>query len=220
MDRSQQPVRVWSYASLLIVLMLIPSAGCHRLLATVFYAAGAGDVPAECTELVGKRVVVVCRPPSSYEFSHASAPRDLSRQVGRLLDTNVKDIDVVNPADVDNWFDASDGEDFKELAQAVDADMVVHIELADFDLYKGQTLYQGHAEVQLSVYDMTQGGEMVWEKPLGEVLYPVNSGVPVHETTLDRFHRKYVTVLSEQIARHFYAHDPHLDFAIDATAAR
>ena len=62
----------------------------------------------------------------------------------------MKDIDVVNPREVDNWVDESDWGDFKELAQAVHADKVVYIELNDFELYKGKTLYQGQADVTVT----------------------------------------------------------------------
>ena len=39
------------------------------------------------------------------------------------------------------------------------ATRVVYIELDDFDLYKGKTLYQGTADVTITVYDMTTSGK-------------------------------------------------------------
>ena len=132
-----------------------PPSGCPALLATGIYVLEGGNmVPAECEALEGQRVVVMCRPPSSHEYRHAGASRNISQRVSELLVENVKDIDVVNPREVDNWVDESDWGDFRELAEAVRADMVVHIELDDFDLYKGKTLYQGRADVTVTVYDM------------------------------------------------------------------
>ena len=98
--------------------------------------------------------------------------RAISQQVSELLVENVKDIDVVNPREVDKWVDESDWGDFRELAKAVHADTVVHIELDDFDLYKGKTLYQGQADVTVTVYDMKNERQVVWDRHLGEVLYP------------------------------------------------
>ena len=43
------------------------------------------------------------------------------------------------------------------LGRAVKATRIVYIELDDFDLFKGKTLYQGRAEVTISVYDMEDG---------------------------------------------------------------
>ena len=107
------------------------------------FGTAAISCPAECEALEGQRVVVVCRPPSSHEYRYAGASRSVAKRVSELLVKNVKRIDVVNPREVDNWVDESDWGDFRELAKAVHADKVVYIELDDFELYKGKTLYQG-----------------------------------------------------------------------------
>ena len=157
MDRSHARVVAANriIALLLAAAMLISASGCPALLATGIYVWEGGNLaPAECDALKGERVVVMCKPPSSHEYRHAGASRSIAQRVSELLVKNVKDIDVVNPREVDNWVDESDWGDFRELAQAVHADKVVHIELEDFELYKGKTLYQGQADVTVTVYDM------------------------------------------------------------------
>jgi hypothetical protein len=133
---------------------------------------------------------------------------------------NVKGIDVVNPREVDNWVDESDWGDFRELAEAVKADMVVHVEMDDFELFKGKTLYQGRSNVTVSVYDMRERGRLVWEKSLGEILYPLNSGIPAQDKPVQQFEREFVSIVAERIAINFYKHDPHAAFAMDALANR
>ena len=60
----------------LAATMLLSASGCPALLATGIYVWEGGNwVPAECEELEGKRVVVMCRPPSSHEYRHAGASR-------------------------------------------------------------------------------------------------------------------------------------------------
>jgi hypothetical protein len=223
MDRSRARfVAVQQLCGLLLgTFALISAAGCPALLATGIYVWEGGNlVPAECEALKGQRVVVMCRPPSSHEYRHAGASRNISQRVSELLVENVKGIDVVNPREVDNWVDESDWGDFRELAEAVHADMVVHIELDDFDLYKGKTLYQGRANVTVSVYDMRDHGKLVWDRKLGEVLYPVNSGIPAQDKPPQQFEREFVEVVGDQIAVNFYRHDPHASFALDARANR
>jgi hypothetical protein len=206
---------------LLVAVCLISAGGCPALLATGIYVWEGGNlVPAECEALVGKRVVVMCRPPSSHEYRHAGASRNISQRVSELLVEHVKKIDVVNPREVDNWVDESDWGDFRELAEAVRADLVVHIELDNFDLYKGTTLYQGQTSVTVSVYDMQDKGKLVWESKLGEVLYPVNSGIPAQDKPPQQFEREFVEVIADRIATNFYRHDPHASFAMDAKANR
>ena len=140
------------------------------MLATGLYVWDGGNlVPAECEALEGQRVVVVCRPPASHEYRYAGASRGVAKRVSEKLVKNVKRIDVVNPREVDNWVDESDWGDFRELAEAVHADKVVFIQLDDFELYKGKTLYQGNADVTVSVYDVkdrttARSGNATWAR--------------------------------------------------------
>ena len=202
-------------------LCLLGAGGCAPLLATGIYVLQGGNVvPPEFDGLEEQRVVVVCRPPSSHEYRHAGASRAISQQVSELLVDNVEDIDVVNPREVDNWIDESDWGDYKELAQAVHADKVVYIEMNDFELYKGKTLYQGQADVSVTIYDMTNNGRLVWDRHLGEVLYPANSGIPAQDKPVQQFEREFVDIVATRIAENFYKHDANSAFAVDALANR
>ncbi|MCI0331601.1 MAG: hypothetical protein L0228_00055 [Planctomycetes bacterium] len=206
---------------LLAATALVSAVGCHSILATGLYVWEGGNmVPADCEALEGKRVVVMCRPPASNEYRHAGASRNISQKVSELLVEHVKEIDVVNPREVDNWVDESDWGDFRELAEAVRADLVVHIELDNFDLYKGKTLYQGQADVTVNVYDMHDHSRLVWSRQLGEVLYPMNSAIPAQDKPPQQFEREFVEVVADQVAVNFYRHDPHDSFAMDAKANR
>jgi hypothetical protein len=223
MDRSGSPLLVINqlFGLLLAVTMLVSAGGCPTLLATGIYVWEGGNLaPAKCDALRDERVVVMCRPPSSHEYRHAGASRTIAQGVSELLVQNVKGIDVVNPREVDNWVDEGDWGDFRELAEAVKADMVVHVELDDFELYKGKTLYQGRANVTVSVYDMRERGRLVWEDKVGEILYPLNSGIPAQDKPVQQFEREFVGIVAERIAVNFYKHDPHAGFAMDALANR
>jgi hypothetical protein len=175
-------------------------------------------VPAQCDALEKQRVVVVCRPPASHEYRNAGASRAIGARVTAMLDKNVKGIEVVSPKEVDNWIDEQDWENFRDLGRAVKASRVVYIELDDFNLYKGKTLYQGSAHVTISVYDMDNKGKLVWDRRLGEVLFPRNSGIPAADKSVQEFERQFVEVISTQIAEHFYKHNPNASFALDAVA--
>jgi hypothetical protein len=207
--------------ALIGALSLLTAGGCAPLLATGIYIAQGGNVvPPEYAGLEDQRVVVVCRPPSSHEYRHAGASRAVSQQVSELLVDNVEDIDVVNPREVDNWIDESDWGDFKELARAVHADKVVYIEMNDFELYKGKTLYQGQADISVTIYDMKNNSRLVWDRHLGEILYPSNSGIPAQDKPVQQFEREFVSIVATRIAQNFYKHDPNSAFAMDAMANR
>lgn len=202
-------------------IVLASTSGCPALLATGIYVWQGGNlVPAEYDGLKNQRVVVLCRPPASHEYRYAGASRSIAHRVSERLAMNVKGIDVVNPREVDNWIDEKDWGDFRELAEAVRADMVLHIELDDFDLYKGKTLYQGRADLKVSVYDMKDHSRLAWQRELGEILYPVNSGIPAQDKPVQLFEREFVEILADRVAMNFYKHDPTVTFAMDARANR
>ncbi len=223
MDRSH--VRLINVNRLIALSMtlglLVSSSGCPSLLATGIYVWNGGTLaPAACEALRDERVVVVCKPPSSQEYRHAGASRAIAKRVSEKLAKNVKNIDVVNPREVDNWVDESDWGDFRELAKAVHANLVVHVEMDNFELYKGKTLYQGKAEVTVTVYDVREGKKIVWDSELGEILYPINSGIPAQDKPPQQFEREFVEIVADRIATNFYRHDPNESFAIDAAANR
>lgn len=215
--------RLRLFVSLALVLTtLVPSSGClHLLIASGIYLWEGGNVvPAQCEALNEKRVVVVCRPPASSGFSHAGASRQLARAISGLLRENVPHVDMVDPRDVDKWLDESDTGDYKDLGRAVKADRVVLIELENFELNKGRTLYQGNADVTLTVYNMEDRGEIVWDKQLGQMLFPHNAPIPAQDKPIQQFQREFVEILAGRIAVYFYEHDPNANFAQDSLANR
>jgi hypothetical protein len=221
MERAFRFTHHWA-ALALLATACVASTGClHTLLATGIYVWRGGNVvPAECEALEKERVVVICRPPASYEYRNAGAARAIGARVSALLEQNVKGIEVVSPKEVDNWVDEQDWENFKDLGRSVKATRIVYIELDDFDLYKGKTLYQGTADVAVSVYDMEDKERLVWDRRLGQILFPRNSGIPASDKPVQIFERQFVEILSTQIAEHFYKHNPNADFALDAVANR
>jgi hypothetical protein len=221
MERAFRLTHHWA-AMALLATACVASTGClHTLLATGIYVWRGGNVvPAECAALEKERVVVICRPPASYEYRNAGAARAIGARVSALLEQNVKGIEVVSPKEVDNWVDEQDWENFKDLGRSVKATRIVYIELDDFDLYKGKTLYQGTADVAVSVYDMEDKERLVWDRRLGQILFPRNSGIPASDKPVQIFERQFVEILSTQIAEHFYKHNPNADFALDAVANR
>jgi len=209
-----------SFAALLLAGVAVSTTGClHSILATGIYLWQGGNVlPAETEALEDQRVVVVCRPPATNEYRYAGAARSIGKRVSSLLAENVPEIDVVSPAEVDNWVDEQDWDNFKDLGRAVKATRVVYVELDRFDLHKGATVYQGNAQLRLTVYDMTDRGKDIWSRDVGQILFPQNSGIPAADKTVQQFQSQFVEIVSAQIARHFYRHNPNTTFALDAVA--
>lgn len=219
MERPRLRVDRLALAWLAAFGILLPSTGCARVLATVVYVVRGNRIDAAFDGLKGKRVVVVCRPPASLEYRLGGVDRDVARGVSRLLAREVPKIDMVDQSEVESWTDEQEWDNVADLATAVGAQMVVLVDLESFTLYKGQTLYQGRADTTVTVYEVADGKKKELQCfPMGEVVFPANSAVPAQEKALPQFRRQFIAMLSEQIARHFYAHDAHIDFANDSVA--
>ncbi len=217
MDRSLRRRGYLLVVLILVAVAVFPATGCRSLLTTVVYLVKGTNIDADYDGLKEKTVVVVCRPMASLEYRDAQVAKDLARQVGALLRANVSKINVINQNKVSEWTDVNDWTDFAEVGKGLDADMVVGIELLGFKLRQGQTLYQGKADTIVKVVDCNDGDKIVFQRKLDQLLYPPNTGIETSTMGDAEFRRKLILVLADQVARHFYPHDPHADFAMDAT---
>jgi hypothetical protein len=203
----------------LCALAILPGTGCAASgLAAMMWVVKGTDIEAEYAGMKGKKVAVVCQPPASMVYATSSASKELAVEVGRLLKANGKKIEIVDPREIAKWTDTHTYEDPTEVGKAVDADMVLAIELDDFKLYEGQTLYRGKANVVLKVYDLKKGSEPVWEKFPPQSIYPASTGVPTTDKQEAYFRREFIRVLADEIGRYFYAHDSRAFFAADSAA--
>ncbi len=205
----------------ILFTLLLPTlfaAGCANWIAGAMWLVKGTNRSAECTELKGKRVVVVCRPPAEMEFSDgAIGSKELAVAVGELLDANVRKIKVVDYRDVDEWADEHTWQEYTEVGEALDADMIVGIDMESFNIYAGQTLYQGRSAISVTVYDMDNKGKSVYEKML-QIVYPPNAPIAKESKPPQQFRREFVQILARQVSKLFYDHDSFEDYAIDSKA--
>jgi len=196
---------------------VVAAGGCAQALLTGIYLTKGPETPAEFKELKGKKTAVVCRPLAELQYSSSGAPQRLSTMVGALLKTKIKKLELTSPAKIETWTDEHEWEKFTEVGKAMKSDYVVGMEIEEFKLYQGQTIYQGRARVKVTVHDMNQDGEVVYEKSIPEIVYPPQGGVPTSEKSEEEFRRQFIGVVAEQVGRLFYGYDHRKDVAIDST---
>ncbi len=200
-----------------VLAMLVTSGGCVGGLMTAMWLIKGPNVDAEFGFLRQKRVAVVCQSVDFSQYRYPSVPKEIARQVNVLLARHVPKIEVIDQRKIDEWIDSNSFDEYLEVGRALEADLVLGIDLENFSMYQGQTLYQGKANVRLMVYDC-KTGELLVDKPLPQTVYPPNSVKTTSEIQETAFRREFVGILADQIARHFYAHDPRDYFAPDAAA--
>jgi hypothetical protein len=202
----------------LALLLAALHAGCSSLLFLPMYLIKGNSLKADYDGLKDKRVAVVCRPLIELQYSAGTVSNDVAKVLGRLLEQNVKRIKIIDPDRVAEWTDEHNWGEYTEIGQALDADMVVGIDLSQFSIYQGQTLYQGHAKAGIQVFDMRDGGRVVYERTMSPVVFPPNASVPASDMASEEFRRRFVGVLAERIGRYFYEHQANADVGQDSSA--
>lgn len=191
--------------------LLIASPGCSTLL-TVAYLIRPEDVPAEYKGLRGKHVAVVCRPVVELEFTDAGTARDLAQRVGSNIRDNVRGTKVISQQEVSRWLDENAWVDYPALGNAVDADLVVGIDLDHFSLHEGSTLYRGRTTAHLRVFDVADG-TVVFDKQLENFTFPADSAIPTTDQSEQQFRGLFLRILSGRLSRPFHAYESRAYFA-------
>jgi hypothetical protein len=199
------------FAATVAALLLPLLSGCSTLL-TVAYLVQPADVPAEFAGLKGKHVAVVCRPIVELEFSDAGSSRELASLVDGQLKQNVRKINVIGQQEVARWLDENSWVDYPTLGKALDADYVVGIDLEEFRLHEGSTLYRGRATAALRVFDV-KTGEIAFEKRIDDFSFPADSAIPATDRTEAQFRGLFLQMLSRKISRCFHAYESRETFA-------
>ncbi|HET6884186.1 MAG TPA: hypothetical protein VFI31_28785 [Pirellulales bacterium] len=185
---------------------LTTQLGCKSLMTTVAYFVVGTNDAAEYVGLKDKRVAVVCRPLVELKWGAGGAANDLATRVGQLLRQNGKRVKVVKQSEVNKWTDDNPDMELEAIGKGVNADVVLGIDLEEFSLYLGQTLYQGKSQVKLTVCNVADG-EILWEKPMRQIVWPTRGGRPTQDEPQPQFQREYIEVLATEIGNHFYPHD-------------
>lgn len=201
--------RMLSYSGWLAAFMmavLITQGGCKNLLITAAYFIKGTNDEAEFEGLKDKRVAIVCRPLVELKYNTGTATNDLANRVGQLLRQKGKRVKVVKQSQVNDWTDENPDQELEEVGKGVRADVVLGIDIEQFSLLLGQTLYQGKSLVKLSVVNV-EDGEILWEKTMRQIVWPTRGGRAAQDEPLSQFQNEYIEVLATEIGNHFYPHD-------------
>jgi hypothetical protein len=199
----------------LACLVLLPClTGCSTLL-TAAYLLQPADVPAEFNGLRGKHVAVACRPIVELEFSDAGSARELASLVGSQVQAKVRRSRVIGQHEVARWIDENAWVDYPTLGKSLDADLVVGVDLEQFRLHEGSTLYRGRATARVRVFDVATK-EVLFEKRFDDFSFPANSAIPATDRSEPEFRGMFLQMLSQKISRCFHAYESREVFAEDS----
>ena len=224
MDRILSAAATHRFVTLFVAIAAISIVGCKGILFPVAYLIQGNNVPAKYTGLVKKRVAVIVRPPSvSINSDQQAGANELAGAISRKLRNSVKDINIIDQPEVDEWTDnlQNNVDDYAQIGESLEADMVVVVEMEAFGLYDSTSVYRGRANYRLLVYDVKDGGRIAYDfEPQQESVYPPSVGIPIGNKRRSEFRRIYVDILADEVARHFYPHDTTVYFAQDSDSLK
>ena len=199
------------------VLFLATATGCAGVWSTVAYWKHGQRMPAEYAGLEGQRVAVVCVADGS-SYGTGSESTILAREVSSILRQNIEEIELIRPDEIADWIDREgwDEIDYREIGRGVKADQVVAIDLAGFRLYEGSSLYNGRAHLEVTVYDMQDGGREAYRKTIPEYHFPATGPRPVGDISEVQFRHAFLRAIAEEIAKRFYNYETLNDFGQDS----
>lgn len=194
--------------------------GCVQFAANLIHAVRGNDMPAEYAGLDEKRVAIICSVDGAVA-SEASGSV-LTSYISSALVQNLPKATVIGQDEVDRWLEIEgwSNNDALAIGKGVKADQVVRVQVSNFQLREGATLYRGSCDVRVTVYDIKADGRLAFEKQITEHAFPRVGGTPVSDTTEAKFRSVYLHILATKIASLFHPADPTAEYALDAKAAQ
>ncbi|MBL8888614.1 MAG: hypothetical protein JNL67_01455 [Planctomycetaceae bacterium] len=199
-----------------LLLSLIVFPGCIGTAAQFMYVLFGHKTKAEFAEFKGKRVAIVTLSDAA-AFGPDTVSETLSRAITMHLVKNVKKIDIVPQGQVASWMDENGfgAPDPVAIGQGVDADYVLVVNISDYSIKDGKTLYKGRCNYKFDVYDIKENGRLTFGRGPLEFVFP-RDGRPAIESSEAKFEAFYLARLSDRIAKSFYEYDSTEDAAIDS----
>ncbi len=208
--------RSWglSLALLAMCLLSIVPIGCRQVLTLGYLIGGPPSIEPDFDAKTnislnkkGKKILVLCDAPKEVKWDFDSVDRELGRHLSHRLSQNK--IKVMDPDAVHAWLDEHvDWDTPVEIGRDFEADYVIFVQINEFGLYEqgSNSLYRGHSECLITVYEMEDGeGHEIYTKEYISK-FPLLEPVSTSEQSYYDFKRHYLSRLSEELGRHFYEH--------------
>jgi hypothetical protein len=218
-------LRHW-LTGLALALLMAFLPGCQLVIGLMMMAQGKPMQPAHFTAKTGKnlndktkRVLVLSSADPRALSSHPSLPIDIVQQVSSKL--RAHDIKTCDTNAVTRYLESGEvidkDTDFTALAKELKADFVILIAFETFSTRQENSsgLYRGMSRSNIHVWEMTGSGDKrrlsrIYQKG-HDSKYPVHQPIESDYEHPELFQHKFLDLLSEELARHFYDHPPGAD---------
>jgi len=193
-----------------LVGVLSSAGGCNLLIPWIFVGEHKVKIPPEFDKLRGKRVAMVIWADPATLFDYPHVRLELAAYTGDLVSGHVKKVDVVDPFSVEEYLDQHPDMVIapRKVGSHFDADMVVYIELLEFQMRDptAPDLLRGQVKASVSVLDLRAEPDEVDQYTLDSVniIYPEGRPVLMTSRSAQLVRQHTYEQFAEKVSRKFH----------------
>ncbi|MCA9250051.1 MAG: hypothetical protein KDA54_02870 [Phycisphaerales bacterium] len=203
-------------AALLCVPLTLAVGGCSWLVPLIFIGEHKEKVPAEFDKLDGMLTAVVVWADQETLFDYPHVRMELSMYISDKMWSSMKNVKLVDSRRIEDYIQKNVGTsiDPEKIGEVFDCDMVVYVELLDFQVRDRDApdFVRGRIDAAVSVYDVKgdASGSRRYELDEVETVYPEMQSMLFNETNAMIVRKETYEKFAETIARKFYDHEVEL----------
>lgn len=190
--------------------LLASLVGCNWLIPIALMQEHKRKVPAEFSRLEGKKTLVTMWAPPETLFDYPRVRLELTSFIADKLKAEVKDIRLVEPVKVEDHIQRSLAADAdpQRLGRRFEADMVVYLELLEFQIRDPHVpdLVQARIRASVQVHDLTADPDepQSYELTSADIVEPESGPQLMTQSNIVQVRRAAYTKFAEAVARKFY----------------
>lgn len=202
--------------TLLLAPLAISVGGCSWLVPLIFIGEHKERVPAEFDKLDGKLTAVVVWADQETLFDYPHVRMELSMHISDKMWSSMKKVRLVDSRKIEDYIQKNieTSVDPKAIGSAFDCDMVVYVELLDFQIRDREApdFVRGRIDAAVSVYDISTDPDESRRYELDDVetVFPEMQSLLFNDTNALVVRKETYEKFAETVARKFYKYEKEL----------
>ncbi len=205
-----------SLAAVLLTAMTLSVSGCSWIIPLIFIGEHKEKVPAEFDKLDGKLTAVVVWADQETLFDYPHVRMELSMYITDKMWSSMKNVRLVDSRRIEDHIQKHIGTaiDPESIGNAFDCDMVVYVELLEFQIRDQESpdFVRGKIDASVSVYDIKADPDNArrYELDQVETIFPENQSLLFNDTNAIVVRKETYEKFAETVARKFYSYEQEL----------
>ena len=188
-------------------------SGCDWLMPLVFLGEHKERIPPEFDKLQGKNVAIVVWAAQETLFDYPHVRMELGLHIGDKLLSELKNVRIVDGRKIEDHVQRAllDSINPEEIGRKFDCDMVLYIELLEFQIREADApdFLRAKIHASVTVFDLRVDPDEPKRYELEDVtaIYPANHPLLFNETNAVIVRKEAYEMFAEMVARKFYTHE-------------